>query len=142
LQLYKLFAFVPQDWINSAVVNDYLPGGCIVSHVDPPQGRRFIFIKENTCMVSLKKITQKKNKQISDERTISHKIRGNILKPSGNDVSLFFGMLVSLAGMFVSRLASCLSGQSSPSPLCPTLPSPSVASSPSSLSASPSLWSR
>jgi len=28
---------LPPDWTNSAVVNDYLPGGCIVSHVDPPQ---------------------------------------------------------------------------------------------------------
>ena len=28
---------VRPGWINSAVVNDYLPGGCIVSHVDPPQ---------------------------------------------------------------------------------------------------------
>lgn len=23
--------------VNSAVINDYLPGGCIVSHIDPPQ---------------------------------------------------------------------------------------------------------
>eukprot|EP00092_Neocalanus_flemingeri_P018128 GFUD01019620.1.p1 GENE.GFUD01019620.1~~GFUD01019620.1.p1 ORF type:complete len:724 (+),score=240.63 GFUD01019620.1:129-2174(+) len=28
---------VRKDWVNSAVVNDYLPGGCIVSHIDPPQ---------------------------------------------------------------------------------------------------------
>lgn len=28
---------IPQDFINSAVINDYLPGGCIVSHIDPPQ---------------------------------------------------------------------------------------------------------
>ena len=28
---------IPKDWVNSAVVNDYLPGGCIVSHIDPPQ---------------------------------------------------------------------------------------------------------
>ncbi|XP_029652273.1 RNA demethylase ALKBH5-like [Octopus sinensis] len=27
---------VPDGFINSAVINDYLPGGCIVSHVDPP----------------------------------------------------------------------------------------------------------
>ncbi|CAE1328498.1 ALKBH5 [Acanthosepion pharaonis] len=27
---------VPEGFINSAVINDYLPGGCIVSHVDPP----------------------------------------------------------------------------------------------------------
>lgn len=26
---------VPKNFINSAVINDYLPGGCIVSHVDP-----------------------------------------------------------------------------------------------------------
>uniref|UniRef100_A0A914XRH0 Alpha-ketoglutarate-dependent dioxygenase alkB homolog 5 n=1 Tax=Plectus sambesii TaxID=2011161 RepID=A0A914XRH0_9BILA len=25
------------EWANSAVINDYLPGGCIVSHVDPIQ---------------------------------------------------------------------------------------------------------
>jgi len=30
-------SMVPKDWVNSAVVNDYLPGGCIVSHIDPPQ---------------------------------------------------------------------------------------------------------
>jgi len=28
---------VPVGWINSAVVNDYRPGGMIVSHIDPPQ---------------------------------------------------------------------------------------------------------
>jgi len=28
---------IPKDWVNSAVINDYLPGGCIVSHIDPPQ---------------------------------------------------------------------------------------------------------
>ena len=27
---------VPVNFINSAVINDYLPGGCIVSHIDPP----------------------------------------------------------------------------------------------------------
>ena len=27
---------VPDGFINSAVINDYLPGGCIVSHIDPP----------------------------------------------------------------------------------------------------------
>ena len=27
---------VRAGWINSAVINDYLPGGCIVSHIDPP----------------------------------------------------------------------------------------------------------
>lgn len=27
----------PNGWINSAVVNDYRSGGCIVAHVDPPQ---------------------------------------------------------------------------------------------------------
>jgi len=26
---------VPSDWINSAAINYYLPGGCIVSHIDP-----------------------------------------------------------------------------------------------------------
>ncbi|XP_063446147.1 RNA demethylase ALKBH5-like [Mytilus trossulus] len=26
---------IPKDWVNSAVINDYMPGGCIVSHVDP-----------------------------------------------------------------------------------------------------------
>ena len=28
---------VPTNFFNSAVINDYLPGGCIVSHIDPPQ---------------------------------------------------------------------------------------------------------
>jgi len=28
---------VKKGWINSAVINDYRPGGCIVSHIDPPQ---------------------------------------------------------------------------------------------------------
>mmetsp|Transcript_10484 Transcript_10484/g.17360 ORF Transcript_10484/g.17360 Transcript_10484/m.17360 type:complete len:381 (-) Transcript_10484:93-1235(-) len=28
---------VPEGWLNSAVVNDYRPGGMIVSHIDPPQ---------------------------------------------------------------------------------------------------------
>lgn len=27
---------IPENFINSAVINDYLPGGCIVSHIDPP----------------------------------------------------------------------------------------------------------
>ncbi|XP_013420486.1 RNA demethylase ALKBH5 [Lingula anatina] len=27
---------IPKGWVNSAVINDYLPGGCIVSHIDPP----------------------------------------------------------------------------------------------------------
>lgn len=27
---------VPDGWFNSAVINDYMPGGCIVSHIDPP----------------------------------------------------------------------------------------------------------
>lgn len=26
---------VPEDFVNSAVINDYKPGGCIVSHIDP-----------------------------------------------------------------------------------------------------------
>ncbi|XP_077975257.1 RNA demethylase ALKBH5-like [Styela clava] len=26
---------IPKNWITSAVINDYRPGGCIVSHVDP-----------------------------------------------------------------------------------------------------------
>lgn len=26
---------IPQGFVNSAVINDYLPGGCIVSHIDP-----------------------------------------------------------------------------------------------------------
>ncbi|KAL5018001.1 hypothetical protein ScPMuIL_003723 [Solemya velum] len=28
--------FLPKGFVNSAVINDYLPGGCIVSHIDPP----------------------------------------------------------------------------------------------------------
>ena len=28
---------VPRDWINSAVINVYLPGASIVPHIDPPQ---------------------------------------------------------------------------------------------------------
>ncbi|GFO38906.1 RNA demethylase alkbh5 [Plakobranchus ocellatus] len=27
---------IPEDFVNSAVINDYKPGGCIVSHIDPP----------------------------------------------------------------------------------------------------------
>ncbi|XP_069122726.1 RNA demethylase ALKBH5-like [Argopecten irradians] len=27
---------IPAGFFNSAVINDYLPGGCIVSHIDPP----------------------------------------------------------------------------------------------------------
>ena len=27
---------IPKHFVNSAVINDYLPGGCIVSHIDPP----------------------------------------------------------------------------------------------------------
>ncbi|XP_052820452.1 RNA demethylase ALKBH5-like [Mya arenaria] len=27
---------VPKGFVNSAVINDYMPGGCIVSHIDPP----------------------------------------------------------------------------------------------------------
>jgi len=27
---------VPKGWINSATINDYIPGGFIVSHIDPP----------------------------------------------------------------------------------------------------------
>lgn len=27
---------VPKGWINSATINDYAAGGCIVSHIDPP----------------------------------------------------------------------------------------------------------
>lgn len=27
---------VPKDFINSVVINDYQPKGCIVSHIDPP----------------------------------------------------------------------------------------------------------
>lgn len=26
---------IPKDFVNSAVINDYQPGGCIVSHIDP-----------------------------------------------------------------------------------------------------------
>lgn len=28
--------YIPENFINSAVINDYRPGGCIVSHIDPP----------------------------------------------------------------------------------------------------------
>lgn len=37
LVIKKLVAsgVVPEDFVNSAVINDYQPGGCIVSHVDP-----------------------------------------------------------------------------------------------------------
>lgn len=27
---------IPKNFINSVVINDYQPGGCIVSHIDPP----------------------------------------------------------------------------------------------------------
>lgn len=27
---------IPENFVNSAVINDYQPGGCIVSHIDPP----------------------------------------------------------------------------------------------------------
>jgi len=27
---------IPEGFFNSAVINDYMPGGCIVSHIDPP----------------------------------------------------------------------------------------------------------
>lgn len=27
---------IPKDFVNSVAVNDYAPGGCIVSHIDPP----------------------------------------------------------------------------------------------------------
>ena len=27
---------IPEGFVNSAVINDYMPGGCIVSHIDPP----------------------------------------------------------------------------------------------------------
>jgi alkylated DNA repair protein alkB family protein 5 len=27
---------VPKGWVNSATINDYAAGGCIVSHIDPP----------------------------------------------------------------------------------------------------------
>jgi len=29
--------YLKPNWVNSAVINDYLPGGHIVSHIDPPQ---------------------------------------------------------------------------------------------------------
>ncbi|XP_048871138.1 RNA demethylase ALKBH5-like [Brienomyrus brachyistius] len=37
LVIKKLVAsgVIPADFVNSAVINDYQPGGCIVSHVDP-----------------------------------------------------------------------------------------------------------
>ncbi|KAG7491933.1 hypothetical protein MATL_G00009260 [Megalops atlanticus] len=37
LVIKKLVAsrVIPEDFVNSAVINDYQPGGCIVSHVDP-----------------------------------------------------------------------------------------------------------
>jgi alkylated DNA repair protein alkB family protein 5 len=28
---------IPEGFVNSAVINDYQPGGCIVSHIDPKQ---------------------------------------------------------------------------------------------------------
>ncbi|KAG5893630.1 hypothetical protein JTB14_015069 [Gonioctena quinquepunctata] len=28
---------LPENFVNSVVINDYQPGGCIVSHIDPPQ---------------------------------------------------------------------------------------------------------
>ncbi|XP_067939354.1 RNA demethylase ALKBH5-like [Watersipora subatra] len=28
---------LPKDWVNSCVINDYLSGGCIISHIDPKQ---------------------------------------------------------------------------------------------------------
>ncbi|CAH1103676.1 unnamed protein product [Psylliodes chrysocephalus] len=28
---------LPKNYVNSVVINDYQPGGCIVSHIDPPQ---------------------------------------------------------------------------------------------------------
>merc|ERR1719379_2210933 len=28
--------FIRKGWCNSATINDYSPGGCIVSHIDPP----------------------------------------------------------------------------------------------------------
>ncbi len=31
-----IFLVLFQNWINSAVINDYKAGGCIVSHIDPP----------------------------------------------------------------------------------------------------------
>ena len=27
---------IPEGFVNSAAINDYMPGGCIVSHIDPP----------------------------------------------------------------------------------------------------------
>ena len=27
---------LPEGFVNSAAINDYMPGGCIVSHIDPP----------------------------------------------------------------------------------------------------------
>ena len=27
---------IEEGFVNSAVINDYQPGGCIVSHIDPP----------------------------------------------------------------------------------------------------------
>ena len=27
---------IPEGFVQSAVINDYMPGGCIVSHIDPP----------------------------------------------------------------------------------------------------------
>lgn len=30
-----IFSSTFTDFVNSAVINDYLPGGCIVSHIDP-----------------------------------------------------------------------------------------------------------
>ncbi|KAK0049286.1 RNA demethylase ALKBH5 [Biomphalaria pfeifferi] len=33
--LYKANV-IPEGFVNSAVINDYKPGGCIVSHIDPP----------------------------------------------------------------------------------------------------------
>ena len=27
---------IPRDYVNTAVINEYMPGGCIVSHIDPP----------------------------------------------------------------------------------------------------------
>jgi len=28
---------IPEGYVNSVVLNDYRPGGCIVAHIDPPQ---------------------------------------------------------------------------------------------------------
>ncbi|XP_062508241.1 RNA demethylase ALKBH5-like isoform X2 [Corticium candelabrum] len=33
---FEDLGLVEQGFINSAVINDYSPGGCIVSHIDPP----------------------------------------------------------------------------------------------------------